>query len=132
MVRLMLARQKISRCRQFRITGLRGASERVGIDLAVMNDFPRDIGFVAERGRLGSDIDRSTAASRSRVNRRNPARLYALDRRLRNRVSIFAQIVFHAIFALPYLVSPNGPPILKMNNVGHCGQHRQKRQHHKH
>lgn len=66
------------------------------------------------------------------MHRSDTARLYALDRRLRNRISIFAKVVFDSIFIFSNLVGPDGAAILKMNDVGRRGQRHHQRQHHKH
>jgi hypothetical protein len=59
------------------------------------------------------------------VTGRNAAGLDAVDRRLRDRVGVFAEIVFDVVFSLANLVSPDRASILKMNDVGARRQRRQ-------
>ena len=48
------------------------------------------------------------------------------DRRFRNRVCVFAKIVFDMVFGLANLVRPDGTSILEMNDVGGRRQRREK------
>jgi hypothetical protein len=58
------------------------------------------------------------------VHRGNASRLYALDRRFRDGVGVFAEVVFDVVFGFANLVGPDNASILKMDDVGARGQRR--------
>ncbi len=135
MIRLLLASKKIACGREFGIAALRDAGKPIRINLAVANHFSRHVGFVIERRRRWSDVGDTRIARPSdgpSPNRRHAARVDVVDRRFRDGVSVFAQVVLDVILRLADLVSPDGASILEVNDVRSRRQRRAHRQHHKH
>jgi len=127
----VLAGQEIGGGSQLGIGASSGAGECIGIDLAVVYDFFGDGGFVVERRRGRADVRGSRRSSRrcacrsfvsGAVSRSNTSGIYAFNRRFRNSVGIFTDVVFDVIFILANLIGPNRAPILEVNDVGSRGQ----------
>jgi len=125
----VLAGKEVGGGSEFGTGCLGGAGERVGIDLAVVNDFFGNRGLMDEGRRGWGDVGGIGRCSAGRCCRRSaPAnggsatRLYALNGRFRDGVGIFAEVVFDVVVILANLVGPNGASILEVNDVGGRGQ----------
>src|SRR6266478_253651 len=120
MIGFVLAGEEIGGGSAFGIGGLCEASEGIGINLAVADDFFGDVGFVVEGGRGRRDV--GGGCSGSGVNGGGGAGVDidvdALDGGFRDGVGVVAEVILDAVFirililTLADLVGPDGASIL--------------------